>query len=107
MALDNEAIYDQEIAPLMSQIIDICKKHQIPMFATFEYAPGSFCDTFLPDETGKNSITFQMIIWAARSRGNGDRLIQGMMSHAKKHGNESVFLGILLEKFGYDQLGGR
>lgn len=32
---DLEAVYDAEIAPLMMQIIDICKRHRLPMFATF------------------------------------------------------------------------
>lgn len=32
---DKEAIYDAEIAPLMTQIIDICKKNSINMIASF------------------------------------------------------------------------
>jgi hypothetical protein len=35
---DLEAIYDAEIAPLMTKIIDICKTHGMPMVASFEYA---------------------------------------------------------------------
>ena len=35
---DLESVYDSEIEPLMSQIIEICKKHNLPMFATFVYA---------------------------------------------------------------------
>jgi len=34
---DLEAVYDAEIAPLMSKIIEVCKKHKMPMFATFLY----------------------------------------------------------------------
>jgi len=34
---DLEAVYDAEIAPLMAQIIDICKKHNLPMCAEFLY----------------------------------------------------------------------
>lgn len=34
---DLEQVYDDEISPLMSQIIAICKKHEMPMFATFQY----------------------------------------------------------------------
>jgi hypothetical protein len=45
---DNEAVYDNEIAPLMQRIIDICKRHEIPMAATFEYAPDLFCSTAIP-----------------------------------------------------------
>lgn len=32
---DLEAVYDAEIAPLMTKIIGICKEHKLPMFATF------------------------------------------------------------------------
>lgn len=37
-AFDLEAVYDAEIAPLMAQIIEVCKTHKLPMFATFLYA---------------------------------------------------------------------
>ncbi|ANY67293.1 hypothetical protein BBD42_13025 [Paenibacillus sp. BIHB 4019] len=32
---DKESIYDNEIEPLMKQIIEICKREQLPMAATF------------------------------------------------------------------------
>jgi len=48
MGENNEAVYDNEIAPLMTRIIEICKAHHIPVTATFEYAPGDFCSTFIP-----------------------------------------------------------
>lgn len=32
---DLERVYDKKIAPLMTKIIDICKEHKLPMFATF------------------------------------------------------------------------
>lgn len=32
---DKESVYDNEIAPLMSQIIEICKREEIPMVASF------------------------------------------------------------------------
>jgi hypothetical protein len=53
---DNEAVYDEQIHPLMAQIIAICKERQIPMLATFVYAPDGFCTTvmsvdhFYPEE---------------------------------------------------------
>lgn len=37
-AFDKEDIYDTKIAPLMTQIIEVCKEHKIPMLATFNYA---------------------------------------------------------------------
>lgn len=48
MIQDNEHIYDEQIAPLMTQIIAICNEHKIPMVASFEYAPGELCTTSLP-----------------------------------------------------------
>lgn len=33
---DFEPIYDEQIAPLMKQIIDICHEHGIPMIASFK-----------------------------------------------------------------------
>lgn len=35
---DLEAVYDAEIAPLMTRIIEICNRHKMPMLATFVYA---------------------------------------------------------------------
>lgn len=54
---DLEPIYDEKIAPLMSQIIAICKEHKMPMLATFFYARGeeddeAFCTTVLLGGTG-------------------------------------------------------
>lgn len=34
-----EQIYDEQIAPLMTQIITICKEHKIPIVASF-FTPG-------------------------------------------------------------------
>jgi hypothetical protein len=33
---DNEAVYDAEIAPLMDQIIAVCKREHIPLLASFQ-----------------------------------------------------------------------
>ena len=34
-----EEIYDEQINPLMAQILTICKEHKIPFACAFEYAP--------------------------------------------------------------------
>lgn len=48
---DCEQVYDEQIAPLMKQIIEICQQHRLPMLATFAYANGdgqaSFCTSAL------------------------------------------------------------
>lgn len=48
-----EAIYDEQIAPLMTQIIAICNEHRIPMVAQFVYGNTEeggalLCTTSLP-----------------------------------------------------------
>ena len=37
---DLEAVYDNEIAPLMTQILAICKRERMPMLASFQYREG-------------------------------------------------------------------
>lgn len=34
-AYDKESVYDEKIAPLMEQIIEICKAEELPMVASF------------------------------------------------------------------------
>lgn len=41
---DVEAIYDEQVAPLMAQIIAICKEHGVPMVATFQLNDGNADD---------------------------------------------------------------
>ena len=46
-----EAIYDAQIAPLMTQIINICFMNGIPMLASFQLSVGDdplYCSTVLP-----------------------------------------------------------
>jgi hypothetical protein len=54
---DLEAVYDNEISPLMEQIIAICKRERMPMIASFCYAKGKvegdpegldYCTTLIP-----------------------------------------------------------
>ena len=44
---DSEAVYDEQIMPLMRIILDVCKRHRIPMIASFQY-----CDSSHPDGAG-------------------------------------------------------
>jgi len=47
-----EDVYDEQIAPLMTQIIAICKEHRIPLVAQFNYAAEEdgplLCTTIIP-----------------------------------------------------------
>jgi hypothetical protein len=60
---NKEQTYDAEISPLMAQIIAICQKNKISMYATFDTPndeDGSVtCTTCLADESGKPSPRIQ------------------------------------------------
>ena len=44
---DLEDVYDEKIAPLMDQIIAVCKEHKLPMVASFQYMGDDLCTTAL------------------------------------------------------------
>ena len=52
--MNKEDIYDTEIAPLMTRVIEICKKNRIAAVMSFalpiEGDPGLMCTTALVDE---------------------------------------------------------
>jgi hypothetical protein len=56
---DEEAVYDEEISPLMTKIIEICKRRGIPLMAVFQYAKRDadygYCTTNLPGPDGRRS----------------------------------------------------
>ena len=56
MTEDKEKVYDEEIHPLMAQIIAICKRENIPMVASFEYGPGDLCSTILAPKDACETI---------------------------------------------------
>ena len=47
-----EAIYDDEIYPLMEQVIAICKRADIPMVANFRLDGDLACTTAIPATLG-------------------------------------------------------
>lgn len=57
-----EAIYDAEIAPLMTQIVAVCRRADIPIVASFQLdddrpdGSGLFCSTLITDETTAMSL---------------------------------------------------
>jgi hypothetical protein len=73
---DEEKVYDGEIAPLMAQVIAICKAKQIPMLATFQYCNteedgAGYCTTSLPF-AGRTAASLGNIMnrWDAERRGS-------------------------------------
>lgn len=62
---DKEKIYDKEIYPLMSQIIEICKENDIQMFATYTLKEvGEIaCTTYIESEEYNNNLIRQIASW--------------------------------------------
>lgn len=60
---DLEAVYDEQIHPLMAQILIICKAHKMPMLATFAFA--SVDETADQDE--KRGFCTSILQWDGRA----------------------------------------
>lgn len=65
-----EDVYDNEINPLMARIIEICKRHEIPVLATFQYTePGEeagFCTTSIPFGHEADALRETRSAWNAK-----------------------------------------
>lgn len=63
-----EAIYDEQIAPHMEEIIRVCKENDLPFVASFEYANEEFCSSALvPDEAATMLHQMRAAIQASRT----------------------------------------
>jgi len=90
-----EEIYDAEIAPALMKIATRCKELGFPFVAVVEW-DSSISDQgarteFCPSD--KRPTAQQLLVhYAARSRGNVDSLLMGVMKDARKFGHSSIFL---------------
>jgi hypothetical protein len=75
---DKEKVYDDEIAPLMKQIIEICKREQLPMVMQFflqeerkdaEYeGQPMYCTTnIIPAKKEMNEEAYEQLIYVAEA----------------------------------------
>lgn len=96
--MNQEEIYDQQIAPLMSQIIEICKQNEINCHATFyllqendesEEPTRVWCTTHLPFNAPAG---IRLMEYLATSRGNLDIFLTACIRDGELHGHESAFL---------------
>ena len=67
---DVEQIYDDQIAPLMTQIIAVCNEHSIPMGATFcfrnsEEEGEEYCSTFNDHDKQRGKSKNMDELWQA------------------------------------------
>lgn len=90
---DKEAIYDEQISPLMRQLLEICQREKIPMFASFQFSEYGFCTSALP--TGHYVFQhYQALSQCAQDAGvvNVDKYMNWVAKDAYKHGHSSIYL---------------
>lgn len=89
-----EAIYDTSIAPLMAQVIDLCKANGIPLFATFQYDSDSFCSTVIADGDAHPAFRhYEAIRQSIEGSGvNIDKYMNWNAKAARVSGHSSIWL---------------
>lgn len=97
---DQEAIYDEEIAPLMSQIIGICKANKINFHSTFCLSKPAeseedddevmYVSTHVPFDD--EPACLRLMYFLAMSKSNLDDFFLSCVKDGRKHGHSSVFL---------------
>lgn len=97
---DKEKVYDEQIAPLMAKIIEICKTEGIPMFADFQYADQGFCATCIypPDVYGRNVVIMLYNVLSKCKEQDGVNLDKFVFNIAKNYPNKS---SIVLNMLGH------
>ena len=77
--MNKEKIYDEQISPLMSQVIDICKKNNIAMLMTFsiptEDDPDLACTTAILDDESKPTESMVKAYNIIMGRASGGMMI--------------------------------
>lgn len=96
--MNNEEIYDAEIAPELMRLAKRCEELGMSFVACVDFDPecGGIGKTEFQaaDERGKLSAAQRLVHWAARCNGNIDRLFLTCDRHAQKHGHSSFYLSL-------------
>ena len=90
---DKETVYDEQIAPHMNEIIRVCKEHQIPFFASFQYNDENFCSS--GGRLGGHVVFnyLEAVRQCIHSDGfNIDKLMFWVMKNARSEGHSSIIL---------------
>ena len=93
---DKEEIYDKEIFPLMEKIISICKKHDMPFFASFQFSDDGFCTTAGRLNGHVVFDYYDALRHCIEKEGiNIDKFMLWIMKGARKEGHSSIVLNQL------------
>lgn len=89
----SEQIYDEQIAPLLVKVAELCKSHGMSLVAAVEYKPGSLGHTRMLAEDWTAAIV--MVDEAVAACGNIDRLVISVVRRAKQYGHDSMILDMM------------
>lgn len=102
-SIDREKIYDDEISPIITQLIAKCKEHKMPLFLECEYNPGDFCKTNIAPEDWNPHVvftTFEVISRCIQDGGvNIDKYLMWVIKQVKAAGGHG---SIYLSQLGYE-----
>jgi len=89
---DKEAIYDEQIAPLMTQLLEICHREGVPMFASFQYSEDGFCTS--AQSNGHCVFEHYRALAQCAEHGgvNVDKYMNWVAKDARKNGHSSIYL---------------
>lgn len=88
--------FDKEVSPLISELAEVCKKHNISFSALFQYGsnPEDHCTAVLTTEEPESTKMF-LVRAAAQCQGNVDALFLAIKERANKVGHSSIFLTLM------------
>lgn len=89
-----EEIYDEQIAPLMTQIIDICRAHKIKLHASYELDGDMMCTTYL-DHGEPSPVPLRLMYYASQAGSNVDAFMGAVKRDAQEYGHTSIALELL------------
>jgi hypothetical protein len=87
---DHKNVYETGIKPLLEQLTQICNKHDIPMFCTFQDTDETFRTTCINEEFSP----FEKIklMWMAHQTWTVDDFLKLLVKDAREYGHNSAFL---------------
>lgn len=94
-----EKIYDEEIAPLLKQVGELCVKHNFPFIARVQYertdTDSAVGDTFfVPEHTAMKTL---LAFKAMKANANVDLLIGWIEKQCVEKGHSSIYMHFIAE----------
>lgn len=90
-----EALYDEQIAPLLAQAGKIAYDHDIALAAFCQWGPSDSGRTLSRGPRTSEWLASKLVRYAILADGNADALIIALMREARKRGHGSVALSVL------------